>query len=626
MPAVAPVATPTQRKETNRDIIDQIVFALVLALLFRGFEAEAFVIPTGSMAPTLLGRHKDVTCPTCGVSYRVNASHETEGRTAGKPVILSTCPNCVSPVDTRDAKSFKGDRILVMKSLYELPFLSGGGEPSRWDVVVFRFPEIPETNYIKRLVGLPGDELRIRQGNIYTRKAGTSDPFRPARRPLRHQDAMQQAVWDDSHLPAVLADKPDWHRWRESGPTHWSITPSSSPGYARSYASPGGPDWSELRYEHRVPSPRQWVALLRGDAVPGHPRSSLVTDFYAYNSAEQPVDWPGPYDWYVPNWTPDLTLAASVKVAPTDGASAPPAQLRLELIKGGVPGRALINLATGQATLYHGDQPLGSPAATVAHDGREHDYEFANVDDRLTLRIDGSPIFGDGLPYADVESPSIAPTAEDLQPARIAVQGAAATVSGLVLKRDLYYTQDPGSTDVTFPLDGPTATAARSGEARMDAILELYSDPQYFPQLIPTGTKDFVIRPAHYMMLGDNSPSSSDSRKWSSDDQLRIRRVYGSDALSDDGTLQPATLPEPTIEQLRALPRSRWSELLGNDWAVDGWDPELRQTWEVPRGLLVGKAFFIYWPHAVPFWPSIQLLNEFWFPFRPQVERMQLIR
>src|SRR6476619_2643512 len=66
-------------KESYRETIESIVVAFILALLIRGFEAEAFVIPTGSMAPTLMGRHKEITCPQCGHVYAVNASEEVEG-------------------------------------------------------------------------------------------------------------------------------------------------------------------------------------------------------------------------------------------------------------------------------------------------------------------------------------------------------------------------------------------------------------------------------------------------------------------------------------------------------------------------------------------------------------------
>src|SRR5689334_2661262 len=49
-----------QRPDGWRETVESIVVAFVLAFLFRTFEAEAFVIPTGSMAPTLYGQHRDV--------------------------------------------------------------------------------------------------------------------------------------------------------------------------------------------------------------------------------------------------------------------------------------------------------------------------------------------------------------------------------------------------------------------------------------------------------------------------------------------------------------------------------------------------------------------------------------
>src|SRR5580692_4999175 len=73
------------KKEGNRETVEAIVVAMILALLVRGFEAEAFVIPTGSMAPTLMGRHKEITCAQCGFVYAVNASEEVEGFVGGNP-------------------------------------------------------------------------------------------------------------------------------------------------------------------------------------------------------------------------------------------------------------------------------------------------------------------------------------------------------------------------------------------------------------------------------------------------------------------------------------------------------------------------------------------------------------
>ena len=58
---------------------------------------------------------------------------------------------------------------------YDLPFLPGSGPPERWDVVVFRYPEEPEVSYIKRLVGLPGETIRIAHGDIYVKPPGSDD-------------------------------------------------------------------------------------------------------------------------------------------------------------------------------------------------------------------------------------------------------------------------------------------------------------------------------------------------------------------------------------------------------------------------------------------------------------------
>ena len=147
---------PTRPKETWRDFWEQVVVAIILAVLIRGFDAEAFVIPTGSMAPTLMGRHKEVNCPQCGHLYSINASDDTEDFIVSKRLIeAGICVNCRFRTVVDDTPSFKGDRILVMKFPYELPFLPGSAGPKRWDVVVFHYPEKPETNYIKRLVGLP---------------------------------------------------------------------------------------------------------------------------------------------------------------------------------------------------------------------------------------------------------------------------------------------------------------------------------------------------------------------------------------------------------------------------------------------------------------------------------------
>ncbi|MCA9116417.1 MAG: S26 family signal peptidase, partial [Planctomycetaceae bacterium] len=71
-----PAEPAGRRQDAFRETVESIVIAFILAFLFRTFEAEAFVIPTGSMAPTLMGRHKDIRCEECGFWYQVGASTE----------------------------------------------------------------------------------------------------------------------------------------------------------------------------------------------------------------------------------------------------------------------------------------------------------------------------------------------------------------------------------------------------------------------------------------------------------------------------------------------------------------------------------------------------------------------
>ena len=90
--AVARDSPQPEPKDGFREIVETIVFVVVLVLLLKTFLAEAFVIPTGSMATTLLGYHMDVRCESCGYHFRVNASDEAEKR--GGPVVEWVCPNC----------------------------------------------------------------------------------------------------------------------------------------------------------------------------------------------------------------------------------------------------------------------------------------------------------------------------------------------------------------------------------------------------------------------------------------------------------------------------------------------------------------------------------------------------
>ena len=97
-------------------------------------------------------------------------------------------------------------------------------------------------------------------------------------------------------------------------------------------------------------------------------------------------------------------------------------------------------------------------------------------------------------------------------------------------------------------------------------------------------SREYPIGADRFLMMGDNSPRSKDSRGWDNRDRY-----------------------DP-------------------DYPESGWDTSNRASWEVPRALLTGKAFFIYWPHGKPFGPDIRLSRDLRLPFRPYFERMKWIR
>jgi signal peptidase I len=565
---IRPSTLPTEPrpKEGYRDTIEAVVVAFILALVVRGFEAQAFVIPTGSMAPTLMGRHKEVACPQCGFTYAVNASDEVDTRSFSGEVSSGVCVNCRYQDDhLREQPSFKGDRILVMMFPYDLPFLPGSGPPERWDVVVFRYPEEPELSYIKRLIGLPGETIRIAHGDVYVKAPG-SDTFALARKPLRHQSAMQIVVYDDRYRPRTLADRPEWMRWQ--GQAGWKPVNATESRYNIS-AGPEEP-WAELRYHHLVPEPDQWEALITDRELPRPPRATLVTDFYSYNTnqMEDPRSRGlgsrrNDSSWKQLHWVGDLTLESSIEVTKI----APGGAVRFELVEAGISHHCTIDLETGSATFTRGNEVLGKCPTPMRGLGR-YQLEFANVDDRMTLTINGKAVGAPGFAYTRDES-HLAPTVADLAPAAVAVSNVTVEASDLVLKRDIYYTQSPTGYDYEDVWDagrpvGPTE------------VFNFLADPERFPNLARVTTQEYPIGTDRFFMMGDNSPRSKDSRAWTTEDSA--------------------------------------------------WDDTGRKPWEVPRELLTGKAFYVYWPHGVPFGPDVRLNRDTRLIFRPYVERMKWIR
>ncbi|MDF1745109.1 MAG: signal peptidase I [Gimesia sp.] len=591
------------RHNEMRDTIESIIIALVFAFVFRAYSAEAFVIPTGSMAPTLYGRHKEINCPECNVKYAVGASDEV-GKSGyyspGLNVTGSYCPNCRYYTDLRKATPFTGDRIIVNKFPFEF------GDPDRWDIIVFKYPEESQTNYIKRLVGLPGEEIKISRGDVYARK-NEKEPFQILRKNnLQKQLAVQQLVYDDDYPPRDILNAgwperwsvmtqvaPDQTKFQAAKESGWEIDTESRAYQFRdstSDASSGDLQW--LRYQNIIPLQKEWQLLqenpelFKQEIQTSSPRPRLINDFTAYNHYSG-GDPNRDYLYDSVHWVGDLTLSFDVEIQSDAG------EIFVELMRGDRHYRVRFDIQTGQAKLYYVEdfpnpEPVETELTTVETELKgkgSHSVMFANVDQRLCLWIDGSEVdLENKTEYQPPISP--APRDGDLAPAGIAGRGTDFVVSHLLLQRDLYYRAAK-----------PYELKEYSGENKF--LWDLLWDPAAWSRQYENNHQHVFFEKLaddEFFVLGDNSARSADSRMW--DNKRNAERAHA-----------------------------------------------------VPRSALVGKAFMIYWPHGIPFMndgrgysPDIGPFKRFFYhqtspgnyprdpyaklsvPFYPNVSRMKRIR
>ncbi len=585
-------AKPPGRQESTRETVESIVVAFLLAFLFRAFEAEAFVIPTGSMAPTLYGRHKEMDCQQCGHLITIGASEEVDdGGFLKSRLETGLCPNCRAPNPVKDAPVFRGDRILVNKFPYELK------EPRRWDVVVFKYPEEPKTNYIKRLVGVPNETLVIRQGDLYRLESDGEARILRKTDPNK-QGELQLLIYDHDFPETPLLERGWPRRWAAVARIDDAANEVDPEALATSGASSENDSiagWREtqngwtsldlqhafrldgerlagdqlhwLRYRHFVPMPEVWRTVLndankeaaapersmrkfgREPANAGRrPRPQLITDFCGYNafSLGQEVD----LDAYF--WVGDLTLACHVLIEDV----ADRAELLLELNEGVHRYRCRIDPQTGEAQLFsvvwmnrQGDeQELLAKAPTAVTGPGEYRLTFANVDNRLCLWVNGKLIdFGAKAEYPLSDAENFGPQDNDLTPVAVAARGMSLHVSHLRIYRDVYYRSSHVQQSQEFTPWGQELEEWSPCSSHPH-LRNLLSEPTAWYEAYKACCRDarFDLGPDEFLMLGDNSPRSKDSRLWGNDRRAQHRHA-------------------------------------------------------VPRSALVGKAFFVYWPHGQPF-------------------------
>ena len=138
------------KKSIWREYLETIIWVIVLVILIRTWGVQAFKIPSSSMEPTLLiGDHLLVSRS----SYGIHIPHELQ---------ITTNERLSAPAPTPEWAG----KIIV-------PFAS----PARGDIIVFRSPENRAEDYIKRVIGLPGERVEVKGKTIIINGRPLDDPW-----------------------------------------------------------------------------------------------------------------------------------------------------------------------------------------------------------------------------------------------------------------------------------------------------------------------------------------------------------------------------------------------------------------------------------------------------------------
>lgn len=189
-------------------------------------------IISGSMAERYYGEHWQVVCDDCGFTFRCGVEQPPDS-------MLAICPNCGFRENRVDAAAKRPGMAVEVapRDFAKLP-------PQRWEVVAYRDDD-SERVQVKRVVGLPGERLAIRGGDLFVDE-------RRLQKSLREFHEAAQLVHDNAHRPSSVVVASSRHgsntardatagshrhelseRWRTAGDWleyhHWSCAATPTP-------------------------------------------------------------------------------------------------------------------------------------------------------------------------------------------------------------------------------------------------------------------------------------------------------------------------------------------------------------------------------------------------------------
>lgn len=374
---------PPTAAASLRASIDFVLVLLIAATAFKGFIAEGYFVPSGSMAPGLLGFHVEAICPSCGYHFEI-------GRDQGDWTPPSVaCPICREHVPLEHSTIEAGDRLLVLKGLYEFR------KPNRWETVVFRNPNDAGQAYVKRAIGLPGETIQIDDGDILING-------HIARKTFDELARMSLLVYDQAIASRSKDAEPRLIPERTG--TGWILEGDKL--RVESLPARGGPEVIEYRHVDEA----------------GHEHS--ITDENSYNAAYLGPEGPSIHD-----------LIIRFRVHHDGGNGYIGVTYRLNAAQ---EFELKLYPARGRAELWENGRQL-KVAPTPVWNG-EKEVVLAYWDRRLGVRIDGEPIW----PDIDMDLPAT-PLPPTTRPIRLTAQDFRGSIDRFRIERDVHYRPMPRS-------------------------------------------------------------------------------------------------------------------------------------------------------------------------------------